>query len=196
MNPGQFNHRIKFTELVASTPGATGAVTVNHIPVVCSQTAPTDTTWGSLEPIKQWNQVAIEAGASVLNGDRVLVLRYRDGWQPTKNMIFEDMEHPGDVYTVHSILPYYPGSKSTFQNKQTLYERALAYYHQFLTGSPTPALARQVEKLLPELEAACRTRDARPDGPVTQVAPEPHPGAAEPPEIDRAATPHHHCLRW
>src|ERR1700710_327332 len=41
-------------------------------------------------------------------------------------------------------------------------ERALTFYHQYLAGSPTPALAQQVEKLLPELEAACRTRDARP----------------------------------
>ncbi len=46
-------------------------------------------------------------------------------------------------------------------------DRALDYYHQFLAGDPAPALATQVQKLLPELEAACRTRDARPDGPVT-----------------------------
>jgi tetratricopeptide (TPR) repeat protein len=46
-------------------------------------------------------------------------------------------------------------------------EHALSYYHLYLAGSPTPALAKQVEKLLPALEAACRTRDARPDGPVT-----------------------------
>jgi hypothetical protein len=48
-------------------------------------------------------------------------------------------------------------------------ERALMYYHQFLAGSPAPPLAQQVEKLLPELEAACRTRDARPDGPVAST---------------------------
>jgi len=50
-------------------------------------------------------------------------------------------------------------------------ERALTYYHQYLSGSPTPALAPQVEKLLPELEAACRTRDARPEGPVPAAPP-------------------------
>ncbi|HEY1547622.1 MAG TPA: tetratricopeptide repeat protein [Kofleriaceae bacterium] len=42
-------------------------------------------------------------------------------------------------------------------------DRALDYYHQFLSGEPAPELADQVEKLLPGLEAACRTRDARPD---------------------------------
>jgi hypothetical protein len=50
-------------------------------------------------------------------------------------------------------------------------ERALSYYHQYLAGAPTPVLARQVEKLLPGLEQACRTRDARPDGPVPAGAP-------------------------
>jgi tetratricopeptide (TPR) repeat protein len=49
-------------------------------------------------------------------------------------------------------------------------DRALTYYHQYLAGTPTPALAQQVEKLLPDLEAACRTRDAHPDGPVTPAA--------------------------
>ena len=52
-------------------------------------------------------------------------------------------------------------------------ERAVTYYHQYLAGAPTPALAQQVEKLLPDLEAACRTRDAHPDGPVATPAPEP-----------------------
>ncbi|HEX4453647.1 MAG TPA: tetratricopeptide repeat protein [Kofleriaceae bacterium] len=42
-------------------------------------------------------------------------------------------------------------------------DRALDYYHQFLAGEPAPELAEQVAKLLPDLEAACRTRDARPD---------------------------------
>ncbi len=49
-------------------------------------------------------------------------------------------------------------------------DRALTYYHQYLAGHPAPAIAEQVEKLLPELEAACRTRDARPVGPVATAA--------------------------
>ncbi|MEO6772718.1 MAG: tetratricopeptide repeat protein [Kofleriaceae bacterium] len=66
-------------------------------------------------------------------------------------------------------------------------DRAVGYYHQYLSGSPTPALARQVEKLLPELEAACRTRDARPDGPVPAAASAGSP-AAEPTAELHAAT--------
>lgn len=117
MNPGKLNHRIKFSQEVSTpNPNGAGGQIVTTIPVVCSETTPTDTTWGDLQPIKQWNQLAIEAGASVLNGDRTLVIRYRQGFYPTKSMIFEDLNNPGDIYTVHSILPTYPGSKSTFQN--------------------------------------------------------------------------------
>lgn len=58
-------------------------------------------------------------------------------------------------------------------------DKALTYYHQYLAGEPVPELARQVEKLLPELEAACRTKDARPEAtaPVADPTPTPAPGA-------------------
>lgn len=72
-------------------------------------------------------------------------------------------------------------------------EKALTYYHQYLAGTPTPALAQQVEKLLPELEAACRTRDARPEGPavaapavVVAAAPEPAPSVEAEVEVEPA----------
>lgn len=117
MNPGKLNHRIRFAQLTAVGDGYGGA-SASETPVVCSQSEPTDVTWGSLEPIKQWNQFAIEQGASVLNGDRMLVIRYRAAFTPTKDMIFEDLNHPGDTYMVKSVTPYYPGTRSIFQNSQ------------------------------------------------------------------------------
>lgn len=123
MNPGKFNHRIKFSQVTSGEANEYGGVDPTLVPVVCSQTDPTDTTWGSLEPIKQWNQAAIEAGANVLNGDKMLVIRWRSSFQPTKSMIFEDLNNPGEIYTVHSITPYYPGTKASFQNAQdTVYK--------------------------------------------------------------------------
>lgn len=122
MNPGKLNHRLQFSQEV-STQNIYGGADIILMPVVCSQTVPTNVTWGSVEPIKQWNQVAMEAGASVLNGDRQIVIRYREMFYPTKSMIIEDLNNPGDIYTVHSILPYYPGTKSTFQNtEKTVYK--------------------------------------------------------------------------
>lgn len=64
-------------------------------------------------------------------------------------------------------------------------DRALDYYHQFLVSDPSPELKEQVEKLLPELQAACRMRDARPTGPApadaerTQVAAAPKAAAPD-----------------
>lgn len=46
-------------------------------------------------------------------------------------------------------------------------ERALYYYRRFLEGTPSPTLTRQVEKLLPKLEAACQTKLEPPGGPVS-----------------------------
>jgi tetratricopeptide (TPR) repeat protein len=71
-------------------------------------------------------------------------------------------------------------------------DRALDYYHQFLAGEPAPELAEQVEKLLPDLEAACRTRDARPDSTAAlpqrqQTASAPQPDAPEPDNADADA---------
>lgn len=115
MNAGKLNHRIKFSQIISGVPDEFGGITPTIIPVVCSETSPTDVTWGSLEPIKQWNQQAMEAGANVFNGDKMLVIRYRSNFTPTKSMIFEDLNNPGDMYDIHSIIPYWPGAKQTFQ---------------------------------------------------------------------------------
>jgi len=122
MNPGKLNHRIRFFQ-ETSTQNSSGGAVATNVPVVCSQTIPTDVTWGDLQPIKQYHQWAIEAGASVLNGDKTLVIRYRKAFTPTKSMLFEDLNNPGDIYTVHAISPFYPGTKSSFQNTEaTVYK--------------------------------------------------------------------------
>ncbi len=122
MNAGQFNHRIKFSKEV-TTLDQYGGGAPELIPEYVSDTYPNDTTWGALEPIKQWNQMALQLGETDFNQTRILTLRYRNNWQPEKDMVFEDLNHAGDIYTIHSILPYYPGSKSTFQNSQkTVYK--------------------------------------------------------------------------
>lgn len=67
-------------------------------------------------------------------------------------------------------------------------DRALSYYERFLEGDPTPALAAQVESLLPKLQTACRAKLEPPAGPVGPGAPAdpvvpaaPPRGAALPP---------------
>ena len=63
-------------------------------------------------------------------------------------------------------------------------ELALGYYKRFMAGEPSPALAAQVEVLLPKLEAACKTKFERPAGPVAT----PEVAAAPPPQVTVAAT--------
>lgn len=114
MNPGKLNHRIKFTQLTGSTPDEFGGVTAIQTELL--------TTWGSLEPIKQYQQYSLQGAASILNGDKILIIRNRAAFTPAKDMIFEDLNNAGDVYTIHSILPYWPGTSVGFQsNQQTTY---------------------------------------------------------------------------
>lgn len=60
-------------------------------------------------------------------------------------------------------------------------EQALQYYKRFMAGSPAPALAAQVETLLPKLEAACRTKLEQPMG-ATPAPPQPEVAAVPEPE--------------
>lgn len=129
MNPGKLNHRIRFAEKGVASTDAYGGVTVSETPCVVSEVEPTDVTWGSLEPIRQYNQAALEAGANILRGDKTLIIRYRNNWQPKKDMIFEDLNNAGDIYTVHAILPYWPGTKPGFQNSQDTVYRDKNYIY-------------------------------------------------------------------
>src|SRR4051812_42818054 len=100
MNPGKLNHRLQFKKQV-STRNSSGGSIVSYTDLVVSETTPTNVTWGSLEPIKQWNQLAIETGASVMTQDRVAIVRYRNlfGSNPGaffKDTEFEDLNNPGN----------------------------------------------------------------------------------------------------
>lgn len=120
MNPGKLNHRIKFSRIVSTQNEYLGANT-SFEPVVVSDTDTPDTTWGDLRPIQQRDQLALEAGASVLNGDRVLKIRYRPNFTPTKDMVFEDVQE-AQQYTIHAILPYDEKSKNdVFEDKKFIY---------------------------------------------------------------------------
>ncbi len=110
MNPGQLNRRVKFIELT-SAKNEYGGTTPQRTTAL--------ETWGSLSPVRQYNQIAIEAGATAGNGDIILIIRYRNAFEPKINMLFIDKQTPDVVYTIKSILPYYPGSKVTFENSDT-----------------------------------------------------------------------------
>lgn len=120
MNIGRLNHRIKFSRITITQNDSGGAVSTLE-PVVVSEYEPTDVTWGELKPVTQRNQLALEAGASVLNGDKILLIRKRALFTPEKEMLFEDLNNAGDVYTIHAILPYYEQSSKQDPYKDNEY---------------------------------------------------------------------------
>lgn len=120
MNPGKLNHRIKFSRLVSTQNESMGAVAAFEA-VTVSDTDTPDTTWGDLRPPRYNDQLALEAGASVLNDDKVLKIRYRTNFTPTKDMMFEDVQ-AGQKYTVHAIIPYDEKTKNgVFEDKKFIY---------------------------------------------------------------------------
>ena len=133
MNPGLFNKRIRFFVETATQNEYGGSVTtLTPLSNVSPDAKDGDhtATWGALEPIRQYHQFAIEAGASVMNGDRFLKIRKRASFYPTKDMVFQDISDPNntnpDTYTIISVLPYWPGAKASFQNGQET-----AYHDQY-----------------------------------------------------------------
>lgn len=52
--------------------------------------------------IFEGNQLALEVGASVLNGDVYFVIRHRRGWYPEKDMV---AVVEGDKYTIRAVIP-------------------------------------------------------------------------------------------
>lgn len=83
MNPGELKRKIIIYS-VHSVKNASGGTTPNTI---CAY--PLIATRAKKEPIRTNNQLAIEAGASVLNEDCIFTIRDRRGFTPVKNMLIE-----------------------------------------------------------------------------------------------------------
>ncbi len=119
MNPGQFNRRIQFFQNISTQNEYGGTEYITQPCPGVSEGADTSVTWGSLEPYRQYKQLTEVADISQLDSAIVLKIRYRDSFKPDKSMLFRDIsdipngEQP--MYAIQSILPYYPGAKSSFQ---------------------------------------------------------------------------------
>jgi SPP1 family predicted phage head-tail adaptor len=121
MNPGQFNKRVQFLQ-ITYVKNEFGGTTPNLTPIL--------TTWGALTPYREYRQSVMQAGATTLESNIVLKIRYRDSFQPNESMKFRDVSDSDDVnspiYSIVSVLPYYPGAKLTFENNQeTVYQDRL-----------------------------------------------------------------------
>lgn len=92
-DPGQFRHRILFVNQV-STPDDNGGVDVTLDPYF--------STYAVQESIREGSQLAIAAGVSYLNDDRIYVIRDRCAITPEKNTM---LTCEGHTYTIMAIVP-------------------------------------------------------------------------------------------
>lgn len=91
MNPAELKRKIDIYS-VHSIRNASGGSTPS---VICAY--PMLSTRAKKEPVRVNNQLAIEAGASVLNEDCIFTIRDRAEFVPVKNML---LECDGSKYTL------------------------------------------------------------------------------------------------
>lgn len=91
-DPGRFRYKITFYEQV-STPDGYGGTTVTLTQVL--------ETYAVREKLREGSQLALEAGASVLNSDCYFVIRYRAAFTPKKDM---NLVCDGIYYTIRAII--------------------------------------------------------------------------------------------
>lgn len=93
IDPGQLRHTLIFT-IETATDNGSGGTTVLEQTLL--------NTKGAVKEISQYNQMALQAGATVFNGDKFFIIRNRDGFYPSKVMkIIND----GIRYTIHGVIP-------------------------------------------------------------------------------------------
>lgn len=83
MNPAELKRKIDIYS-VSSVKNASGGTTPQ---IICAY--PLLSTRAKKEPIRSNNQLAIEAGATVINEDVIFTIRARTGFMPVKNMLLE-----------------------------------------------------------------------------------------------------------
>lgn len=114
-NPGQFNKRIEFLR-ITTIQNQYGGTTPTITPIL--------TTFGALTPYREYNQQVNTGGDTALESNRVLTIRFRNSFTPKNDMLFRDVSDPNEInpaiYTIKSILPYYPGTKVTFENNSQI----------------------------------------------------------------------------
>lgn len=93
-DPGRFRFQLVFKQQVTADDGYGGN------PVVALQDVLT--TRAVQEPIKEGNQLVINAGASVLNQDCYFVIRNVNTFYPEKDM---NVECNGATYVIRAVIP-------------------------------------------------------------------------------------------
>lgn len=92
-DPGRFRFTLNFYQEVVAI-GNDGSQTVSYTPIL--------TTAALQEPLRDGSQIAIDAGASILNQDCYFVIRNRSTFYPEKDMI---VTNGSQVYVINAVIP-------------------------------------------------------------------------------------------
>lgn len=87
-DPGRLRHKVKFKKQT-SAPDGYGGTTVTEVIVL--------ETFAGKEKVNQFNQMAIQAGATLFNKAMYLIIRNRKDFYPNKDM---QIEFNGESYTL------------------------------------------------------------------------------------------------
>lgn len=93
IDPGRLIYNISFYQQTAVSNDS-GGTTVGRTLALSTKAARSE--------IREGNELALEAGASVLNQDCYYTIRFRKNFYPEKDM---DAEVNGKIYTVRAIIP-------------------------------------------------------------------------------------------
>lgn len=92
-DPGRFRFTLNFYQEV-TTISDDGSQWVNFTPLLCTKAVQ--------EPLREGSQIAINAGASILNQDCYFVIRNRCGFYPEKDMI---VLCGNQGYVINAVIP-------------------------------------------------------------------------------------------
>lgn len=92
IDPGQLRHTLIFTEEQATDNGSGGTTVMEQTLLE---------TKGAIKPISQYNQMVLQAGATVFNGDVFFIIRKRNNFYPSKTM---KVDNKGIKYTIHGVI--------------------------------------------------------------------------------------------
>ena len=91
-DPGRLRNPVLFLQEQPFDDGF-GGTTVSEVEVL--------STFAGKERISQYNQMALEAGATVFNGDAFFIIRHRSSFYPQKDM---KLKNNGDEYTIKGVV--------------------------------------------------------------------------------------------
>lgn len=97
-DPGDFRHKLLFYD-ESTTTNQYGS---QKLSLILTEGIPPVGTWSKRDNIKDYNQFAIQAGATIGSEDKIFTIRFRKGFYPKKAMLIKDYR-TGEWYNIAAV---------------------------------------------------------------------------------------------